>query len=86
MTSNPQRPKGQMRARKHRKDASCGKRRFKDRISAQLSLVTIAKVDTGARDTIPVRAYYHGACRGWHLTSSKYAKNYESTERIRNKK
>lgn len=44
-----------------------GKRRYRDRIGAQLALAVINHRGGGRRNE--TRAYRCGACRGWHLTS-----------------
>lgn len=49
---------------------SCGKRRFPDRIAADLSLALI-RAQGRARGKDPVRSYPCPDCDGWHLTSRR---------------
>ncbi len=44
-----------------------GKRRYRDRIGAQLALAVIRRRDS--RQRRETRAYPCPDCRGWHLTS-----------------
>ncbi|WP_306369114.1 hypothetical protein [Nocardiopsis sp. CC223A] len=60
---NPTRPPRAPRPR------SCGKRWFKDRISAELALAAIRHHGRDRSDRMPRRAYECPDCRGWHLTS-----------------
>ncbi|MFL1379381.1 hypothetical protein [Nocardiopsis protaetiae] len=48
---------------------SCGKRWFKDRISAELALAAIRHHGEDRTDKMPRRSYECPACKGWHLTS-----------------
>ncbi|MFW6639105.1 hypothetical protein ACOALZ_03590 [Nocardiopsis algeriensis] len=50
---------------------SCGKRWFKDRISAELALAVIHRYGEDRTDRMPRRAYACPLCEGWHLTSQK---------------
>lgn len=53
---------------RHAPHRSCGKRRFGDRIAAELALGRIA-AKGDVRERCPVRTYPCPACSGWHLTS-----------------
>lgn len=44
-----------------------GKRRYRDRQQAQRALRGLTKYSTRAK--LPVRPYFCGSCKGWHLTS-----------------
>jgi hypothetical protein len=48
---------------------TCRKRRYRDRIAAQLALSTIQTKDKTDRDKTERRAYRCPTCKGWHLTS-----------------
>lgn len=48
---------------------SCGKRWFKDRISAELALAAIHHHGDDRSEKLPRRAYECPTCKGWHLTS-----------------
>lgn len=50
---------------------SCGKRWFKDRISAELALATIHHHGDDRSGSMPRRSYACPECRGWHLTSQE---------------
>ncbi|MEQ3540054.1 hypothetical protein WHI96_14590 [Pseudonocardia tropica] len=52
------------------RERSCGKRRFRDRIAADLALARI-RCSGAARYRDPVRSYACPVCRGWHLTSRR---------------
>lgn len=60
---NTTRPPRQPRPR------SCGKRWFKDRISAELALAAIHHHGDDRSEKLPRRAYECPTCKGWHLTS-----------------
>lgn len=47
----------------------CGKRWFRDRISAELALAAIHHHGDDRSEKLPRRAYECPACKGWHLTS-----------------
>ncbi|MDN5914616.1 MAG: hypothetical protein L0I76_05830 [Pseudonocardia sp.] len=49
---------------------SCGKRRYEDRIAADLSLALIRRHGR-VRGKDPVRSYLCPSCDGWHLTSRR---------------
>lgn len=49
---------------------SCGKRRYGDRIAADLSLALIRSRGR-VRGKDPVRSYRCPICEGWHLTSRR---------------
>lgn len=55
--------------------ASCpsGKRRYRDRIGAQLALAVINRRSGGRRRE--TRAYRCDTCRDWHLTSQPARRN-----------
>lgn len=53
-----------------RPERSCGKRRFDDRIAADLTLAFI-RSQGRVRGKEPVRSYRCPECDGWHLTSSR---------------
>ncbi|TFI30103.1 hypothetical protein E4P36_04965 [Streptomyces sp. 4R-3d] len=55
--------------------AACpsGKRRYRDRVGAQLALAVIRRRGTARRRE--TRAYRCPACRGWHLTSQQQRTN-----------
>ncbi|MFV2198779.1 hypothetical protein [Nocardiopsis sp. LOL_012] len=59
------------RPRKKTRPRSCGKRWFKDRISAELALVAIRSRAETTADKLPRRAYRCPDCKGWHLTSKR---------------
>lgn len=46
----------------------CSKRRFRDRIAAELALAVITRKDNTARGEREQRAYYCSRCRAHHLT------------------
>ncbi|MFC9086330.1 hypothetical protein [Nocardiopsis dassonvillei] len=50
---------------------SCGKRWFKDQVSAQLALATIRRYGRDRSNRMPRRAYECPSCKGWHLTSQE---------------
>lgn len=52
------------------RERSCGKRRFRDRIAADLALARI-RCSGAARHRDPVRSYACPTCDGWHLTSRR---------------
>ncbi|WP_234305878.1 hypothetical protein [Nocardiopsis alba] len=49
----------------------CGKRWFRDSISAELALAAIRHHGSDRSDRMPRRAYECPACKGWHLTSQE---------------
>ena len=48
---------------------SCTKRRYPDRVSADLALAVLRRKDSTRRGKQERRAYHCHACNGWHLTS-----------------
>jgi len=48
---------------------ACGKRCYQSKVDALLVLATVTRRDSTRRARIERRAYYHHACRAWHLTS-----------------
>lgn len=46
----------------------CSKRRFRDRIAAELALAVITRKDNTARGEREQRAYQCSRCRAYHLT------------------
>ena len=48
---------------------SCTKRRYPDRVSADLVLAVLRRKDSTRRGKQERRAYHCHACNGWHLTS-----------------
>lgn len=56
---------------------SCGKRWFKDRISAELALAAIRHHGDDRSEKLPRRTYECPTCQGWHLTS-KSARPYSA--------
>lgn len=48
---------------------TCRKRRYRDRVAAQLTLAQIAAAGAASRPKTEARAYRCPTCKGWHLTS-----------------
>lgn len=48
---------------------TCGKRRYRDKVTAEIALAKIWARDTGRSEKMPRRAYECGLCDGYHLTS-----------------
>jgi hypothetical protein len=55
----------------YKKIKKCGKRRFRDALSAKIALSNIHKADSPRRDHLEQGAYLCKTCRGWHLTSGQ---------------
>ena len=55
-------------ARNYVKSKRCGKRKYRDRISALLALASTTQ-NRKARGKDETRAYHCPICKGWHLTS-----------------
>jgi len=47
----------------------CSKRRWRDKIGAELFIATVQRKDNVKRPKTECRAYYCGICKGWHTTS-----------------
>lgn len=72
MSRHHDRPRGHtIRPPRDPRPRRCGKRWFRDRISAELAIVTIRGYGRDRSDKIPRRAYECRACQGWHLTSQE---------------
>jgi hypothetical protein len=48
---------------------TCGKRRFRDRVSAVLDMQRIQRKHDADRDKVPCRVYECPRCKGFHMTS-----------------
>lgn len=66
--------------RRPRPVRSCGKRRFDDRIAADLALALIRSRGL-ALSREPVRSYGCPECGGWHLTSIRWWREPTSVTR-----
>ncbi|WP_433700809.1 hypothetical protein [Nocardiopsis sp. CA-288880] len=61
----------------------CGKRWFKDRISAELAIANIRRYGRAQSERMPRRAYECPACKGWHLTSKTGHSRFARTDETR---
>ncbi len=62
-------PGSRIRPQKQRRRRTCGKRYFRDRLSAELTLASIWRGGEDRGTSTPRRAYDCPTCSGWHLTS-----------------
>ena len=54
------------------KRRSCRKRRYRTKVDALIAMANIQYKDKRAHGHVEQRAYYHHACRAWHLTSQPH--------------
>lgn len=64
-----------------RRQVSCGKTRFVDRIAADLALAGI-RAHGRVRGREPVRSYCCPRCHGWHLTSTSPRRNHDAPPKV----
>ncbi|MGY5099655.1 hypothetical protein [Streptomyces sp. 900105245] len=64
-----------------RRQKSCGKVWFADRIAADLVLAVIRSRGE-ARAKEPVRSYRCPRCHGWHLTSATPRRDHSATPKV----